>query len=638
MTPPTVDLVVRQEPDKVHHTIRKTISLGFLALMCAGSVPLCGVQARAASSATGPAGTPSTVGQLGRKDALEFEGNQTFPTEAIHRGFRLHLGYHLAAHPTAPLGAYLTTLQSMVTEGYRRGGFSNPQVNVTLSPDQNRILVRIQEGHRFKAGVVRFKGALPMADPSVQEKLLNALAGLSFASPTNGMPTTNLLRATWTKGAYVPFDEQAVDELKASVVQELGTLNFYRPDLKLTIVPDIARKEADLVVDMLDEGLKGTIEDFSFAYPLREKKNADEELLDFLGLKRGMPFQGSLLQDLTERLWDSGRFFRHEVTLEPLADVGKFKLSFKLEDLMNASPLRVPLTTNEMVMLKLCRRLNELDRGTDDLVLTGAVDLPESSGLGSFLAELVLSRSGLALLVRAPVSNAPPRVLYATVLSERLGMYSGWRRQMLLFPDKTSIKAFASLLPEPEPGIKERFTLSLGAGFSSVTSDKAVDWTFRFAPSRFLAFAHDDEERFKVEDGVLSARLDPETGLPFDVNIDVETGRLLQASLVAKTNAASVNLQLRFEEGGYARVSAEITKATVGFQNQHQSEFPLSSLLGFCATDLLESGVLESPFLIEKFFEGKPPEERLAWEKGLPNLRSTVAKVKAALGKKDLAE
>ncbi len=588
-----------------------------------------------------PAAPPSTnlavpvlVGSLGRKEALTLEGNHSFTAAQIIPALRQQIDFLLAAHPAAPLADYLFAIENLVRAGYLRNGFPEAQALASVDTRAGRLLVKINEGPRYKTGKVRFQGVAAIADKAIQKRLIDAIAGLP--TPATGTANINQLTVLWEKDGYAPFDEGATRELNDRLTAELTDLNYYHPKLKVTVVPDSATGKADLLIEMLDEGLKGTIEEFALHYPTREKKNTDQEVLAFLGLKPGLAVRASLLNDLTNRLWLSGRFLRHEANLTPLAQVGQFQLDLALEDLEAAPPLRQPLSTNELIFLKLGAWLTDLEKHPEDLVFSCDTTLP---GLGPLNGELVLSKSGLVLITRTAASNGPPRFAYGVVFSGKsVGCYSAWRQRKLVTPGGHTVQAFIALVPNPNSTGPSRFNLTLGAGFSSAEPDRPIDWTLTFAPAKFLDMAHQEKTAFSLREGVLATSCKSGSEFPYELKIDAATGRLLEWSGDFRTNDMRFLVQIRSEKGGYARRVSEIARATAGFTNEFRPAHPFSSWVAFVLSDLFESRLLESSFVSNLVASSSSSSKALALAQDSRQIRRGLDELKAALGKKELVE
>lgn len=600
-----------------------------LALLSALAGPAC-----AADSAPAPATSPITlVGSLGAREAFVFEGNKTFSSDTIMDELRRHMDFFLATHPAAPLGELAPQIAKLVQVGYRHRGFPEAQVDATLDSTAGRLRVAISEGPRYKTGAIRFTGVKEIQEPSVQSRLMDALAGL----PTPAVATleTNQLEAFWEKDGYPPFDEGATASIVTRLEAELETLNYYRPKLNVTVVPNASSKTADLQVEMADAGLKGTIEQIELNYRTADRKNSRQEILSFLGLETGQPVTASLLTDVTNRLWRSARFLEHTATLTPLPEVGKFRLDLGLRDLEEALPLSQPLSTNEMMMLKLSDWLAQLTTNAEDLVFSWTAGLPETDLAG----DLVLSHSGLASVVRRKETGGTTRLVHGFALSDKeAAWYSGWREQKLLSGGGCGIAAFVTILPNPTATGKNRFWFTAGGGFKGGGDQAAtVSLTFQFCPAQFMVAAHKEDATYTLTNGQFIASLPSEFGSAATLKIDAQTGRLLQLSGAFKTNNVRFAMDLHFATGAYSRAAADLAKSGKSFPNVLIPEAPVSSWLGAIVSDAFESRMLESAVLTNYL------ANTLGWQtNGLPSaeaqtIRTALEQLKSALGQQDLA-
>lgn len=115
-------------------------------------------------AATPPAET--RVGALGSVEVIDFAGNQTFSARALRTALQGTPEYLLAAHPAAPLPAYLEAVRAALLRGYRHEGFPDATVSVAANPGTPRLTATVVEGPRYVKGEVRVEGAqeIPAAD------------------------------------------------------------------------------------------------------------------------------------------------------------------------------------------------------------------------------------------------------------------------------------------------------------------------------------------------------------------------------------------------------------------------------------------------------------------------------------------
>ena len=109
----------------------------------------------ATPSAAAPAGSATRlVGELGGAERLEFEGLHTFTADAVRAGLLNNIDFLADSHAAAPLTDYLQTLRDKVLAGYQAAGFPEAQVNMSFDSEKGKILVKVNEGPRFKEGVM----------------------------------------------------------------------------------------------------------------------------------------------------------------------------------------------------------------------------------------------------------------------------------------------------------------------------------------------------------------------------------------------------------------------------------------------------------------------------------------------------
>jgi hypothetical protein len=584
-----------------------------------------------------PASTSSSplVGTLGRREALVFEGNKTFSAGMIQDALRSRMEFLLAAHPGAPLADYTPTVERLIRSAYRRQGFADVHVQARIDTGSQRVRVQVEEGPRYKTGRIRFVGgAKAISDAKVQEHLLEVL---SEGEVVEGFDQTNLNKVLWKKGTYAPFDEGATEEMKDRLMAELANLNFYKPTLQVSVVPMSSSREGDLVVEMVDEGLKGTIDDVGYFYPNDDKKNPDAEMEQYLGLTPGMPLRANLTTVITNRLWLTGRFLRQEASLVPLPGEGHFRLELDLEDLEEAPPLRQSLSTNESTVLKLCDWLNQFPRHPEDLVFTLRAEQKDKRVLD---VDLVLSKFGFAWVLRDGDSGRQHKFAYAIVASSNsVSYYAGWRQRKLITSLRGKVTALVSLLPDPKLKPPQRYTLTIAAGVSNEESEQPIDMSLRVAPVKFLEIAHSEKARYSVSGTELAAVFptpEEEFG-PVKVGIDMKTGRLNYCRFEARTNELHLMMEARSEPGGYNRLVSEVSTASATFPNDYVTNYPKSSWLGFVLSDLLESGVLESDVLSSIIARADSEQRAQTLAMQSRQIRSVLNRLKAALGKPDLA-
>jgi TPR repeat protein len=524
---------------------------------------------------------PAVVGTMGHEQALMFQGNDSFTKDKILAGMRWHLDYHLAAHSSAPLADFMAMLEHKITLGYQRAGFPNPIVHVTSEPNTNRITVKITEGLRFKCGDILLSGTVAISNNSVRQKINHVLAGWDGRVPQ----LTNMNIPIWSRNQPAPFDEDSLHRLTDLVYQALADLNYLRPKLNVRIIPDPAHNLAELKVELVDEGTRGTIEKIEVT---GLRANTPQQVMDFLKLRAGMELNANLLNNVSNELWQSARFYQHNILLSPLPEIGKFKLELALEELFDASPLNVDFSPLEKALLNFRNWLLDWPNRPEDAVLS----VKGAFAGRDFQGELVVSpSSGVAMLARIASSNGPPRLCYAMVGSvEVAGLYSLLRERKLVGRREIGglgLRAFAAVAANPVPGGEQRFNIAVGGG-NTTDKSKLFDLDLNFVPVAFVQLAHRAKANFSLKDGAVSIRVDPT-----EIIVDVATGRLIQLTATHEEES----IRLRFEEGAFARSLREIAARSGDHRNDFLPKHGFSSFLAFIAADLVDAWPLHNLLL-----------------------------------------
>jgi TPR repeat protein len=563
--------------------------------------------------------TSSVVGDYGREEALVIEGNQSFTKDLILYGMAFHLDYQLAAHPAAPLVDYLASLERKITLGYQRAGFPSATVKADADTSAHRVVIRVTEGPRYRCGEILLSGVKTMTNEVVRQKVADGIGGLE----TSAGSQSNLNAIVWSRDHPAPFDEPSRQDLTQLVEQALASLNYYQPKVGVRIVPDPARKLADLQIEIADEGIKGMIAEIEVS---GLHTNTRPQLLDYLKLKPGMEVDARLVATASNRLWRCARFFRHDVSLTPLPAVGQFKLVLDLDEVREAPPLNRELSPNEQTLLKFRDWLAGWEKRPEDLVLS--IGLTNSSLRGS--AELVLSPSGFAMAAHDSPSNGPVKLLYAIVASEKLtGFYSVWRQSKFVVPQaEQGCVIIQARPPSPKSYGHGNINVAIGMG---VRQSQPFRLEMELAPAVFLSMA--SWMASSLTNGVLTLS-DMADGDSQEIRMDAATGRLLQcASSSGGSNAFC--FQFRSEEGALARVFKEIAAATADHPNRYVTNRGFGSWVSFFAADVLEPPLLER---VLDWFEDEaaPNDPRADPASASLRIHTTLALVREIFGSRSL--
>jgi TPR repeat protein len=523
------------------------------------------------------------VGDLGRKECLEFEGTQTFSRAGILDQLDMRLEFYGRSDPAAPLVDYVAWIERVVRQGYQRSGFAKVAVQATADRAAQRIRVNVAEGPRFKCGAVRVTGL----DAALTEQLTNRLQEAAALGESTKSPGQPFFYWPWREGSDVPADPASQAGLARNLVAALAELNWHGAEAQVELALDETRRQADLLVQVRKPGVVGTLEQIEVE---GLRLNSRDDLLSFLQLRPGMPVTGNVTNDVLQRLWESGRFNGHFASLSPLAEPGRFKLDLALVEFAHAPPLKQELTAEQQAFLKVREWLLDWKSRPEDWL----IELEGTRSGRRFSAEIALGQEGLAILIRQVASATnPPALRYAFVAApQHLGFYSGSQRSKLVGKKPNlQVESFVALTGNPKDG-DAHGGLSVGAKWHTKSAGMPYSMRLELAPVAFVASAHLWEKECHLGQGRLSVRSQADENPAYEVTADAATGRLLGWRMASRTNDA--RLAVRFEEGAFARVLREVAVGSEAFTNALDPQHPWSSSLAMLGRDLRET--LEKDF------------------------------------------
>jgi len=543
------------------------------------------------------------VGEYYDLKRVVFEGNQTFPAEALRQGLKDMLDFFEISHPLAPRDAYLEAIAQKLLLGYQHLGFAEAQIEARHDALAAQIKVKVVEGPRFVCGGVKVIGVTNVPAAAIIERLTlspvatqsvqRAFAFQDIAPATS--PLTGELseqsepaEAPWVKGEPAPFSEVDVRQMKAQVTAVLHEHGFLFAKANVLVVPDKAARTAELRAEVLAEGPRGVIDRIEVT---GNKKNSTEAVLRYLDLKPGMELPSLLVARIEDRLWRAARFLTYKVSLGSPDDGGRVPLQIQVVEYDEAPPLEQAFSRIEEVMLKLREWLSKLDESREDM-LVSLSGLPAPAPEGEF----VLSpRNGLAVLTTEATQQTTARDEYALVFKAGLaGFYSqaGGRKLLIACP-KQQLKVFLKVSSKPAVSNQAPFDLALGAGFSQSKQKGLAAAGYRFElalpPVSCMGMAHrwDCASWF---DGDVLIR----SNATLLVKLDSRTGRIIEFRTISDKGKGMI--QLRFERGAFDRIAQRIEAGTASLPNVCDTNAPLSSGVAFLTEEILSSKYLE-PFL-----------------------------------------
>jgi tetratricopeptide (TPR) repeat protein len=540
----------------------------FILAVAVGVLAASGAEEAAAKAPSGGA----LVGDRGRKESLEFEGNKTFTREQILRGISLSLDFQTGSRPNSPFPDFAALLKRLVRLGYQRAGFGDVDVEVT-EVDPKRVRIRVNEGPRYLCGEIILSGVPSMTNGTVQRKITEAFQ-------PNVAPPIPFSPDGWRRGKPAPMDEDARERFSVLVMETFTSLNYWAPSVQVRLIPSPAQHRADLSIHIANEGVKGTVEEIEIT---GLHTNSRAKILEHLGLKAGMPLQADLAAGVSNQLWRCGRFFHHDVVLEPLADPGRFKLKVDLVEVRDAPPIERELSPKEMALLKLRERLVGWKSHPEDFVLS----ISSTNSAVRHRLEVVLSQAAMALTARDRSAGRLGKIEYAIVFSDQLTGYYSVLRKTLFAARRSRLGSQLTMqvrLPSPQSYGSGNFSLGIRLGAPTNEPPLRVEWDV--SPAVFVSMAHWMDST--LENDVLTLRSVTDD-VRTEIRIDAVSGRLLGGT----RGGHGESVELHLVEGAFSRVATELAELTSDHSNCYLTNHEFSSWATFMVTELMQSPLAE---------------------------------------------
>jgi hypothetical protein len=518
---------------------------------------------------------------MGRVDVV---GCEKLTPEQIRAGLWDSTEVQLASTPSAKLADFLDVLQRQTVLGYRCGGF--PDAEVKVVEKGARIEISVVEGRRCAAGEIRLKNA-PNVDGGQVTKLVTTrdrAARLAVrVNPFDGSIQLKTLDkpvkrppVMWSPGEPAPFDVPTDQRLAEVVREALAHQGLFWPEFKLTRT--IVGDKAELLIDFAREGPRASLGEIEIR---GANRNKPEEVIRFLKLEQGMRIDVPAIERIHRRLWNSGRFFRHDLMAKAASDgSGRVKLTIELEEHEKATRLAEELTPVEMSMLRCRDWLAKALEGDEDL--TAVMSDGQTKGM-----VVLNARSGVAARVTSTAAGAIVAGEMGMVLTGRMvGAFStSADRRFVMPPGDWGVYATVDFVPALGGPGGQRVNFVVGAGIETSRAGKPFALTVTLAPVCFIDLAHGGWQGGKVEhelkDGVFRVKLGDVT-----FAFKAETGEFLE--ITGKSGVEE--LRVTASRGALARAVKEIEGGTS--PNAYDPKRPVSSAVAFlgevwCAIPLL---------------------------------------------------
>lgn len=484
---------------------------------------------------------PRLVGDFGSKEQLVFQGNKTFSKDQICKQLFMDTDIIVSLSPKASFVHYLNTLQEKIISGYKNNGFYEPQVNVSFSNEQQKILVEITEGLRYKKGQIVITGIddplktdliqrLKCQDlleiyPDVSDMLMDMLKG-TFKFPFN-----------WNETDWACFDESFIAPAEQYVDQLLNLIGCYNAEFDLKVVPVKESHTAELRIAFIKEGTLakiGTIDISGNAI------NTDEQVIEFLELKKGLLLNSLLTSGIQIKLRESGRFRQQSVSYDiSINDPNNSTLKIDLQEVSGATPLGKTLSKEEELLKKVGEFFSDYKNWDEDLCFTLSMENKLPYTLEGFMSPkkgLILTDTDNGEIVNT-LDIQPDNIRYSSLL---LG------HKVLFKPGGQIIIQFTI---SPDSTGEHEWSMFFGCGMSGggeevVQNELGYDLQFDIPPAFWISQANESGSKISYVDNIATIELkrskDSDSTM---IQADRETGRIIEINNKWQSGSCNIHLQ-----------------------------------------------------------------------------------------------
>ncbi len=294
------------------------------------------------------------------------------------------------------------------------------------------------------------------------------------------------------------------------------------------------------------------------------RQHRPEQIIEFLGLQSGQPYDRQQMQLIAERLWNCARFHKYQLRLDRDAG-GGCTLRITLNETPGVPILSEPLSEVAEAMLKTRAWLSECDNRGEDLVFR--------IQKGAARCLLIQSRSGMIVQTQgtgsqdAAGSSLTPSSLL--VDGDQLLLALGdstnhWSAPIANYP---GVIRFELGLGAAETDDKFAI-LNLGFNFHSQRTPHSplLVHNLNLTPAAWCAFAYKPDCKVETTDQTITLSRDEHT-----IQVDRQTGQLLRFE--------SFDYQLNVQAAAFDQARQQILATLASKTSVYDDARPLTSLV-----------------------------------------------------------
>jgi parvulin-like peptidyl-prolyl isomerase len=424
--------------------------------------------------------------------------------------------------------------------------------------------------------------------------------------------SSEIPREVWDKGEAFSFGNSSESVWRQALTTVLSDMGYGSADIELRLDRDSEAGLVDLVVRLSNLGKEGILGATLGTIQVEGAKiNSEQETLDYLGLKPGLPLTAALLEDAELKLIESARYLAHRFVVRPRAIASTYDqpidLLLQVREYPGAPPLKEPLPAISQALVNVASWFSHLPDGDEDLVfewesyVSEPSEDPSEEPVEFPAGNLILSPGhGLLLMIgeTGGGGSGNDQDFVAIEFSDQaIGVYTvsgSSRRRWQSKPMQGQINFKVSVtstgnLPSEGPPMDMQFFAGVGTGSGdSSESPVAIDLFVVPVMGVHEGLRDGASTVFEPEPGVLQVGQPDQFFL-----VEKASGRLVEGVFALGEESA---ISMRSGVGAFERRRDELIQLTAGADNEYNENAPMASFFKMVVDQVLNSQMVQDGY------------------------------------------
>lgn len=504
--------------------------------------------------------------------SVQFAGNEKYSSDELEKALRCEADYLLALHPQAETNDIKIATERLLRAGYRNRGFRDIEVSVAPVDEHGIVVCQIIEGPQYERRDVRIDGCTQIDSEKLISRLTQPFPKAEY-TPTfreSGGETktiwlnkegkeSKLSDPVWERGKPATFSNER--NLKEKVDEALKDLGFSNAFCIVKIDSDQRTHSADLNVSIIEEGVPDLAQTIKID---GLQSNSLAQILDFLELSPGMIVNRQRITEINRKLWESGRFLRHEVKF----DATTKSLSLNFTEVDSVPTVDEPIDEYAKVFMRardwltMCGEAGidmEVDYNSSDDVKLKVIQ--SLDGALVQISDRRLGTNGSSLTVLAEEDS---------IIFDLSDHPSVFRVDSAVVDGKLQFSSTLRATKKEGRTVDQVFTFSANTDRKPGEPSVAHHWSISRADFLGIIYKPGLEKQFTETELVIRHE-------DFEMVVDRESGAIKLWTIG--------NGQMRFAKGSYRSARQVVGKRFASKPNAFDAQRSTSSLIAYCISE-----------------------------------------------------